>query len=106
MSPCCQLEKFDCPGAAERTSFQKKFQDWLISCHANLDKRIHYSKMADAALQVGPLPHAAHSIICHDLARVLLTLFFSPALRTADNRAEGRVPQASSTCMRHSYDFV
>ena len=71
---CLMSAEDVCHGAAERTSFQKKFRDWLISCHANLDKRIHYSKMADAALQVGPLLHTAHSLICRELARALLSL--------------------------------
>ena len=103
VSACCQLEISDCHGAAERTSFQKKFQDWLISCHANLDKRVHYSKMADAALQVRPLSHTAHSLICHKLAGVFQTLLIFPALRIADKYDESHEPQAHGTCMQHFY---
>jgi hypothetical protein len=32
--------------------FEKTFTDWLISCHANLDKRFSFKGMADVEVQV------------------------------------------------------
>lgn len=38
--------------AAGDRKFEKTFTDWLISCHANLDKRFSFKGMADEEVQV------------------------------------------------------
>lgn len=38
---------------------EKRFRDWLVKCHSELDKSLRFEALADTAVQVGNLkPHA------------------------------------------------
>ncbi len=59
--------------AGER-NFQKVFEDWLKTCHKDLDKRIRFRDIAAADVQV------AEPVLCMRCSILRLTHLKSPAM--------------------------